>query len=89
MTILTESTVEKVQKKGNGVEVTIKTKKGEEKIDADVVLSAVGVTGNVEGIGLEDIGVKIERGALLLIHPLTLRVLAVYMQLVILSERLG
>ena len=64
LTILTESTVEKVQKKGNGVEVTIKTKKGEEKIDADVVLSAVGVTGNVEGIGLEDIGVKIERGVI-------------------------
>ena len=64
MTILTESTVEKVAKKGKGVEVTVKTKKGEEKIDADVVLSAVGVTGNVEGIGLEDIGVKIERGAI-------------------------
>lgn len=64
MTVLTESTVEKVEKKGNGVLVTIKTKKGEEKIDADVVLSAVGVTGNVEGIGLEDLGVKIERGAI-------------------------
>ncbi|MEX0720120.1 MAG: dihydrolipoyl dehydrogenase [Balneolaceae bacterium] len=65
MTIMTESTVESVKKKGKGVEVTIKTKKGEEKVEADVVLSAVGVTGNVESIGLEDIGVKVERGAVI------------------------
>ena len=64
MNILTESTVESVTKKGKGVEVTVKTKKGEQKIEADVVLSAVGVTGNVEGLGLEEIGVKIERGAI-------------------------
>ena len=64
MNILTESTVESVTKKGKGVEVTVKTKKGEQKIDADVVLSAVGVTGNVEGLGLEEIGVKVERGAI-------------------------
>ena len=62
--ILTESTVESVTKKGKGVEVTVKTKKGEQKIGADVGLSAVGVTGNVEGLGLEEIGVKIERGAI-------------------------
>ena len=60
----TESTVESVTKKGKGVEVTINTKKGEQKVEADVVLSAVGVTGNVEGLGLEEIGVKIERGAI-------------------------
>tara|TARA_B100000575_G_scaffold235404_1_gene197131 strand:- start:8957 stop:10375 length:1419 start_codon:yes stop_codon:yes gene_type:complete len=64
MNVLTESTVELVTKKGKGVEVTVKTKKGEQKIEADVVLSAVGVTGNVEGLGLEEIGVKIERGAI-------------------------
>ena len=64
MNILTESTVESVTKKGKGVEVTVKTKKGEQKIDADVVLSAVGVTGNVEGLGLQEIGVKVERGAI-------------------------
>jgi dihydrolipoamide dehydrogenase len=62
--VLTESTVEKVAKKGQGVEVTVKTKKGEEKIEADLVLSAVGVTGNVEGIGLDKIGVQVERGAI-------------------------
>lgn len=64
MNVLTESTVESITRKGKGVEVTVKTKKGEQKIEADVVLSAVGVTGNVEGLGLEEIGVKIERGAI-------------------------
>jgi len=66
--ILTESTVESVTKKGKGVEVTINTKKGEQIVEADVVLSAVGVTGNVEGLGLEEIGVKIERGAIVVDH---------------------
>ncbi len=59
-----ESTVQKVEKSGKGVKVTINTKKGEEVLEADVVLSAVGVTGNVEGLGLEKIGVKVERGAI-------------------------
>mgnify|MGYP001493687010 CR=1 FL=1 len=62
--VMTESSVEKVEKKGKGVKVTIKTPKGEEVVEADVVLSAVGVTGNVEGIGLEEIGVEHERGAI-------------------------
>jgi dihydrolipoamide dehydrogenase len=64
MNILTEATVDKVEKKGQGVKVTVNTKKGKEEIEADVVLSAVGVTGNVEGIGLEEIGVKVEKGAI-------------------------
>jgi dihydrolipoamide dehydrogenase len=62
--VMTESTVEKVEKKGKGVKVTIKTPKGEEQVEADVVLSAVGVTGNVEGIGLDKIGVEYDRGAI-------------------------
>ncbi len=64
MNIYTESSVEKVEKKGKGVKVTIKTKKGTEEIEADVVLSAVGVVGNVENIGLEKAGVKTEKGAI-------------------------
>ncbi|PWN05811.1 dihydrolipoyl dehydrogenase [Rhodohalobacter mucosus] len=64
MNILTDSSVEKVEKKGKGVKVTIKTKKGEEVVEADVVLSAVGVTGNVENIGLDKAGVKHEKGAI-------------------------
>ena len=63
MKLMLESTVDKVEKKGAGVKVTVNTKKGKEEIEADVVLSAVGVTGNVEGIGLEEIGVKVDRGA--------------------------
>jgi len=62
--IFTESSVEKVEKKGKGVKATIKTKKGTEEIEADVVLSAVGVTGNIENIGLEKAGVKTEKGAI-------------------------
>lgn len=62
--LMLESTVEKVEKKGKGVSVTVKTKKGDEVLEADVVLSAVGVTGNVEGLGLEGIGVKVDRGSI-------------------------
>jgi dihydrolipoamide dehydrogenase len=64
MNIYTESSVEKVEKKGKGVKVTIKTKKGSEEVDADVVLSAVGVTGNIENLGLDKAGVDAEKGAI-------------------------
>jgi dihydrolipoamide dehydrogenase len=64
MNILTESSVEKVEKKGKGVKVTIKTKNGNEEVEADVVLSAVGVTGNIEEIGLDKAGVDSEKGAI-------------------------
>ncbi|MFU8813445.1 MAG: dihydrolipoyl dehydrogenase [Balneolaceae bacterium] len=62
--VLTDSSVEKVEKKGKGVLVTVKTKKGTEEIEADMVLSAVGVVGNVENIGLDKAGVKTEKGAI-------------------------
>lgn len=64
MTIKTGSTVEKVEKDGDGVEVTIKTGDDTETVKADIVLSAVGVTGNLEGIGLDEIGVEYEKGAI-------------------------
>jgi len=64
MKIMTESSVEKVEGKEGNLTVTVKTAKGEEKIETDVVLSAVGVVGNVEGLGLEDAGVKVERGSI-------------------------
>lgn len=64
MTIMTECTVEKVEKKGDGVKVSIKTPKGMEEVEADVVLSSVGVTGNVENLGLEKAGIEHERGAI-------------------------
>jgi dihydrolipoamide dehydrogenase len=62
MTIMTESSVEKVDTSGSGCKVTVKTNKGEEVIECDVVLSAVGIQANVEGCGLEDIGVIVDGG---------------------------
>src|SRR5699024_752706 len=64
MDIRTGSTVEKVEEDGDGVKVTIKSGDEEEVVEADVVLSAVGVTGNVEDIGLDEIGVEYEKGAI-------------------------
>src|SRR5699024_6178711 len=64
MDIRTGSTVEKVEEDGDGVKVTIKSGDDEEVVEADVVLSAVGVTGNVEDIGLDEIGVEYEKGAI-------------------------
>ncbi|WP_336093092.1 dihydrolipoyl dehydrogenase [Leeuwenhoekiella sp. CH_XMU1409-2] len=55
--IMTGSSVESVDTSGDGVVATVKTKKGEEKLEADVVLSAVGIKTNIEGIGLEDVGI--------------------------------
>ncbi|MEL6559569.1 MAG: dihydrolipoyl dehydrogenase [Bacteroidota bacterium] len=60
--IMTNSEVTNVDTKGRGCKVTVKTKKGEEVLDCDVVLSAVGVATNLEGIGLEEVGVKTEKG---------------------------
>ncbi|MFM1874775.1 MAG: hypothetical protein RL266_512, partial [Bacteroidota bacterium] len=62
MTIMTESSVEKVDTSGTGCKVTVKTKKGEEVIECDVVLSAVGIQANVEDCGLEDVGVIVDGG---------------------------
>jgi dihydrolipoamide dehydrogenase len=63
--LMLESTVEKVEKKGKNVQVTVKTPKGNEVIETDVVLSAVGVVGNIENLGLEEIGVKTEKGSII------------------------
>jgi dihydrolipoamide dehydrogenase len=63
--IMTSAEVTNVDTKGAGCVVTIKTQKGEEKIECDVVLSAVGVTTNLEGIGLEELGIKHDKGKVL------------------------
>ena len=65
MKIMTSSEVTAVDTKGKGVKVTVKTKKGEEIIDADIVLSAVGISTNIEGIGLEETGVATDKGKVL------------------------
>lgn len=65
ITILTGSSVESVDTKGNGCIVTIKTAKGEEKIECDVVLSAVGIEANIQNIGLEEVGIVTDKGRIL------------------------
>lgn len=62
MTIYTNSEVTKVDTSGKGCVATVKTPTGEVKIEADVVLSAVGVSTNLENLGLEEVGVKNEKG---------------------------
>jgi len=60
--VLTGVSVEDVDTKGKTCKVKVKTKKGEEVIDAEVVLSAVGIAANLEGIGLEEAGIATENG---------------------------
>ena len=62
MTIYTSSEVTKVDTKGKGCIATVKTPAGEIKIEIDIVLSAVGVATNLENIGLEEVGIKTEKG---------------------------
>ena len=62
MTIHTNSEVTKVDTSGQGCVATVKTPTGEIKVEADIVLSAVGVATNLEGIGLEEVGVKTDKG---------------------------
>lgn len=65
ITILTNSEVLKVDTTGNGVKATVKTATGEQVIEADILLSAVGVVANIEGIGLEELGVKLDKGKII------------------------
>lgn len=60
--VMTNSSVEKVDTSGKGVKATVKTKKGEEILEAEIVLSAVGISANIENIGLEDVGIITDKG---------------------------
>ncbi len=62
MKVMLDSSVEKVDTSGKVCKVSIKTQKGMVEVEADVVLSAVGISTNLEGIGLEDTGIKTEKG---------------------------
>ena len=62
MKVMTDSTVESVDTSTEKCKVTIKTPKGQEIVEADIVLSAVGITTNIEDIGLESAGVKTDKG---------------------------
>ncbi|TAF88461.1 MAG: dihydrolipoyl dehydrogenase [Flavobacteriia bacterium] len=63
--ILTNAAVESVDTSGTGCVVSVKTAKGEEKIECDVVLSAAGVVTNIENIGLEELGIIVDKGRIL------------------------
>ncbi|MBP9884599.1 MAG: dihydrolipoyl dehydrogenase, partial [Chitinophagales bacterium] len=60
--ILTNSSVEQVDTKGAGCKVTVKTAQGIQMIECDIVLSAAGVSTNIENIGIEETGIKTEKG---------------------------
>lgn len=62
MTIMTNAEVTSVDTKGTGCKVHVKTKKGEETLECDIVLSAVGVVANIEKLGLEDVGIATDKG---------------------------
>ena len=62
MTIYTNSEVTKVDTSGKGCVSTVKTPTGEIKIETDIVLSAIGVATNIENLGLEEVGVKTDKG---------------------------
>ena len=65
ITIMTNAEVTAVDTKGKGVVTTVKTKKGEEQLQGDIVLSAVGIKTNIENIGLEDVGIAVDRDKIL------------------------
>ncbi len=60
--ILTNASVESVEANGEGIKAKVKTQTGEIFLEADIVLSAVGVVANIENIGLEENGIKTEKG---------------------------
>lgn len=62
MDVMTEASVESVDTKGEGCKVNIKTKNGNVTLDAEIVLSAVGIEANISGIGLEETGIKTDKG---------------------------
>jgi dihydrolipoamide dehydrogenase len=65
ISIMTNSEVLKVDTSGNGVKATIKTANGEEVLEADILLSAVGVVANIENLGLEALGIKTDKGKII------------------------
>lgn len=60
--VFTNSEVTKVDTSGKGCKVSVKTPEGEKVFEADIVLSAAGVVANIENIGLEETGIKMDRG---------------------------
>jgi dihydrolipoamide dehydrogenase len=63
--IMTNASVESVDTSGNGVKATVKTEKGNITLEADILLSAVGISSNIEGQGFEEVGIQTEKGKVL------------------------
>nr|WP_322624703.1 dihydrolipoyl dehydrogenase [uncultured Flavobacterium sp.] len=63
--VMTNSSVERIDTTGNGVKAFVKTAKGEEVLEADILLSAVGIKSNIENIGLEEVGIATDRDKIL------------------------
>jgi dihydrolipoamide dehydrogenase len=63
--VMTNSEVTSVDTSGNGVKAKVKTADGEKVLEADVLLRAVGVTANIEGVGLESVGIKTDKGRIM------------------------
>lgn len=63
--VLTSTEVTSINTKGKDVKATVKTKKGDEVISADVLLSATGIKSNIEDIGLEDVGIAVDKDKVL------------------------
>ena len=59
--VMTNASVTAVDTSGEGVVATVKTKKGEQTLEADVLLSAVGIKSNIENIGLEEVGIVVDK----------------------------
>jgi dihydrolipoamide dehydrogenase len=65
VSIMTNASVERIDTTGNGVKAFVKTAKGEEVLEADILLSAVGIKTNIENIGLEETGIATDRDKIL------------------------
>jgi dihydrolipoamide dehydrogenase len=65
VSIITNASVERIDTSGNGVKAFVKTAKGEEVLEADILLSAVGIKTNIENIGLEETGIATDRDKIL------------------------
>jgi dihydrolipoamide dehydrogenase len=60
--VMTEASVESVDTSGKGCVVKIKNKAGEQTVECDIVLSAVGIQTNIENIGLEEMKIAVDKG---------------------------
>ncbi len=65
MEIMTKASVESVDTKGDICKVKVKTADGDKQLEAEVVLSAVGIAANIENLGLEDVGIATDKGKIL------------------------